>query len=227
MIEGCSPAVSEDRGHTSNVDGPEALAISIGDVSYKLMNLNIILLLMYCIMDMRTSQAQLSYLAMYKRCRFVSTMVSENRWATPYADNLLLFHPNAKRAVWFPHFAHINTVAEWVSGNHSKFNCAKSNDMLVSRKKQPSTPYNLTSNEAALLSNFSASNILGCYCDWTCHSHLTLSPRAQRLKRFLACSIKVLWQHWLCSVSAASPIPCLPSHGIYLRSIELRITETS
>jgi len=79
MIEECSPALSEERGHTSNINGPESLAISIGDVSYKLMNLNIILLLMYCIMDMRTSQARLSYLAMYKRCRFVSTMVSENR----------------------------------------------------------------------------------------------------------------------------------------------------
>ena len=32
-------AVSEDRGHTSKVDGPESLAISIRDVSYKLMNL--------------------------------------------------------------------------------------------------------------------------------------------------------------------------------------------
>ena len=43
MIEGCSPAVSEDRGHTSNVDGLESLAISICDVNYKLMNLKIIL----------------------------------------------------------------------------------------------------------------------------------------------------------------------------------------
>ena len=79
MIEGCSPAVSEDRGHTSNINASEALAISIGDVSYKLMKLNIILLLMYCNVDMRTSQAQLSYLAMYERCRFVRTMVPENR----------------------------------------------------------------------------------------------------------------------------------------------------
>ena len=79
MIEGCSPAVSYDRGHTSNVDGPEALAISIGDVSYKLMNLKIILLLIHCVVDMRTSQARLSYLAMYERCRIVRTMVSENR----------------------------------------------------------------------------------------------------------------------------------------------------
>jgi len=31
--------VSEDRGHMSKVDGPESLAISIRDVSYKLMNL--------------------------------------------------------------------------------------------------------------------------------------------------------------------------------------------
>ena len=149
-------------------------------------------------------------------------------WMVLYADNLLLFHPNAMRAVWFPHFAiNINTIAEWVSGIHSSSNCAKCNDMLVSRKKQPSTPYYLTLNGAALLSNFSASNILSCYCDRTCHSHLTLSPHAQRLKRFLACCIKALWQHWLCSVSAASPIPCLPSHGIYLRSMELRITKTS
>ena len=79
MIEGCSPAVSYDRGHTSNVDGPEALAISIGDVSYKLMNLKIILLLIHCVVDMRTSQARLSYLAMYERCRIVRAMVSENR----------------------------------------------------------------------------------------------------------------------------------------------------
>ena len=55
MIEECSPALSEDRGHTSNVDGPEALAILIGDVSYKLMNLKIILLLIHCVVDMRTS----------------------------------------------------------------------------------------------------------------------------------------------------------------------------
>ena len=79
MIEECSPAVSGDRGHTSNVDGPEALAISIGDVSYKLMNLKIILLLIHCVVDMRTSQARLSYLAVYESCRIVRTMVSENR----------------------------------------------------------------------------------------------------------------------------------------------------
>jgi len=60
MVEGCSPAVSEDRGHTSKVDGPESLAISICDVSYKLMNLNIILLLIHCLVDMPTSQARLS-----------------------------------------------------------------------------------------------------------------------------------------------------------------------
>ena len=57
MIEGCSPAVSEDRGHTSNVDGLESLAISICDVSYKLMNLKIILLLIHCLVDMPTNQA--------------------------------------------------------------------------------------------------------------------------------------------------------------------------
>ena len=59
----CSPAVSEDRGHMSKVDGPESLAISIHDVSYKLMNLKIILLLIHCLVDMPTSQEWLSYLA--------------------------------------------------------------------------------------------------------------------------------------------------------------------
>jgi len=79
MIEGCSPAVSEDRGHTLNVNGPEALAISISDVSYKLMNLKIILLLIHCVMNMGTSQARLSYLAISERCCIVHAMVSENR----------------------------------------------------------------------------------------------------------------------------------------------------
>jgi len=79
MIEGCSPAVSEDRGHTSNVDGPESLAISICDVSYKLMNLKIILLRSHCLVDMPTSQARLSYLAMSERYHIVRVMVSENR----------------------------------------------------------------------------------------------------------------------------------------------------
>ena len=82
MIEECSPALSEDRGHTSNVDGPEALAVSICDMSYKLTNLKIILLFIHCVVDMHTSQARLSYLAMYDRCRNVRAMVSENRWAT-------------------------------------------------------------------------------------------------------------------------------------------------
>ena len=36
MVEVCSPAVSEDRGHMSKVDGPESLAISIRDVTWKL-----------------------------------------------------------------------------------------------------------------------------------------------------------------------------------------------
>jgi len=49
MVEVCSPAVSEDRGHTSKVDGPESLAISIRDVSYKLKNLKIIRLLIHCL----------------------------------------------------------------------------------------------------------------------------------------------------------------------------------
>ena len=79
MIEGCSPAVFEDRGHTSNVNGLESLAISICDVSYKLMNLKIILLLIHCPVDMPTSQARLSYLVMSERYRIVRVMVSEDR----------------------------------------------------------------------------------------------------------------------------------------------------
>ena len=79
MVEGCSPVVSEDKGHTSNVDGPESLAISICDVSYKLMNLKIILLLIHCLVDMPTRQARLSYLAMSKRYHIVRVMVSEDR----------------------------------------------------------------------------------------------------------------------------------------------------
>ena len=62
MVEVCSPAVSEDRGQMSKVDGPESLAISIRDVSYKLMNLKIILFLIHCLVDMPTSQVRLSYL---------------------------------------------------------------------------------------------------------------------------------------------------------------------
>ena len=58
MVEVCSPVVSEDRGHMSKVDGLESLAISICDVSYKPMNLKIILLLIHCLMDMPTSQAR-------------------------------------------------------------------------------------------------------------------------------------------------------------------------
>jgi len=79
MVERCSPAVSEVRGHTSKVDGPESMAISICDVSYKLMNLKIILLLIHCLMDMPTSQAWLSYLAMCERYRIVRVMVSKDR----------------------------------------------------------------------------------------------------------------------------------------------------
>ena len=79
MVEVCSPAVSEDRGHTSKVDGPESLAISIRDVSYKLMNLKFILLLIHCIVDMPTSQARLIYLVMSKRYRIVRVVVSEDR----------------------------------------------------------------------------------------------------------------------------------------------------
>ena len=79
MVEECSPAVSEDRGHMSKVDGPESLAISIRDVSYKLMNLKIILFLIHCLVDMPTSQARLSYLVMAERYRTVRVMVSEDR----------------------------------------------------------------------------------------------------------------------------------------------------
>ena len=82
MVEVRSPAVSEDRGHMSKVDGPESLAISIRDVSCKLMNLKIILLLIHCLVDMPTSQARLSYLVMAERYRTVRVMVSEDRWAT-------------------------------------------------------------------------------------------------------------------------------------------------
>ena len=79
MVEVCSPAVSEDRGHASKVDGPESLAISIRDVSYKLMNLKITLLLIHCLVNMPTSQAWLSYLVISKRYRVVRVMVSEDR----------------------------------------------------------------------------------------------------------------------------------------------------
>jgi len=75
-----SPAVSKDRGHASKVDGPESLAISIRDVSYKLMNLKIVLLLIHFLVDMPTSQARLSYLVSYvPRYRIVRVMVSEDR----------------------------------------------------------------------------------------------------------------------------------------------------
>ena len=79
MVEVCSPAVSEDRIHMSKVDGPESLAISIRDVSYKLMNLKIILLLIHCLVDKPTSQARLSYLVMAERYHTVRVMVSEDR----------------------------------------------------------------------------------------------------------------------------------------------------
>jgi len=55
------------------------LAISIRDVSYKLMNLKIILLLIHCLVDMPTSQVQLSYLVMSERYRIVRVKVSEDR----------------------------------------------------------------------------------------------------------------------------------------------------
>jgi len=71
--------VSEDRGHTSKVDGLESLAISTRDVSYKLKNLKIILLLIHSLVDMPTSQARLSYLVMSERYRIVRVMVSEDR----------------------------------------------------------------------------------------------------------------------------------------------------
>jgi len=79
MVEVCSPAVSEDRGHTPNVNSPESLDISICDVSYKLMNLKIILLLIHCLVDMPTSQARLSYLVMAERYHTVRVMVSKDR----------------------------------------------------------------------------------------------------------------------------------------------------
>jgi len=81
MVEKCSPVVSEDRGHTSKVDGPESLAISICDVSYKLINLKFILFLIHCLADMPTSQAWLSYLAISERdiACIVRVMVSEDR----------------------------------------------------------------------------------------------------------------------------------------------------
>jgi len=79
MVDMCGPAMSEDRGHMSKVDCPEALAISIRDVSYKLMNLKIILLLIHCLLDMPTSQARLSYLVIAVRYCTVSVTVSEDR----------------------------------------------------------------------------------------------------------------------------------------------------
>jgi len=45
------------------------------------MNLKIILLLIHCLVDMPTSQARLSYLAMSERYRIVRVMVSKDRWA--------------------------------------------------------------------------------------------------------------------------------------------------
>jgi len=79
MVEVCSPAGAEVRGHMLKGDGPESLAISICDVSYKLMNLKIILLLIHCPVDMPTTQAWLSYLVMAERYRTVHVMVSEDR----------------------------------------------------------------------------------------------------------------------------------------------------
>jgi len=88
MVEVCNPAVSEDRRHTTKVDGPESLAISIRDVSYKLINLKIILLLIHCLVDMPNSQARLSYLVMSERYRIVRVMVSEDRGATLYGSGV-------------------------------------------------------------------------------------------------------------------------------------------
>ena len=79
MVEVCSPAVSEDRGHTPKVDGPESLAISIRDVSYKLMNLKIILLLKSLPRGHAYQPSTWSYLVMSERYRIVRVMVSEDR----------------------------------------------------------------------------------------------------------------------------------------------------
>jgi len=81
MVEGCSP---EDRGYTSKVDGPESLAISICDVSYKLMNLKIILFLIHCLLDMPTRQARLScYVREMSHCpRGVRRQMSYSNYVT-------------------------------------------------------------------------------------------------------------------------------------------------
>jgi len=99
MVEGCSPAVSEDRGHTLNINGPEALAISICDVSYKLMNLKIILVLIHCVADMCTSQARLSYLAM--------SALSMHCWHIP-----VLAVPHTRTGMRTPLFIRCNIVHE-------------------------------------------------------------------------------------------------------------------
>ena len=70
MVEVCSPAVSEDRGHMSKVDGPESLKI--------------ILLLIHCLVDMPASQARLSYLVM-------SRDIALSAWWCPKTDELLYY----------------------------------------------------------------------------------------------------------------------------------------
>jgi len=87
MVEGCSPAVSEDRGSHGRWSG--IIAYFNFDVSYKLMNLKIILLLIHCLVDMPTSQARLTYLVMSDRYRIVRVMVFKGRWATLFV--ILLF----------------------------------------------------------------------------------------------------------------------------------------
>ena len=72
MIEGCSPAVSEDKGHTSNVDGPESLAHELENytASHSLPR------------GHAYQPSTVSYLVMSERYSIVRMMVSEHRGAT-------------------------------------------------------------------------------------------------------------------------------------------------
>lgn len=101
-----------------------------------------------------------------------------------YADDLLLFRPITKQSDFQTLQSDINSIQDWVLRNYLTFNSSKCKFMLVSRKKQPSTPPPLKLNGSSIeqVECFKYLGLLlSCNMPWTpWHMWILYAPKPKR-----------------------------------------------
>ena len=78
------------------------------------------------------------------------TNVLSNGSVSLYADNLLLYRPICSSSDYQALQEDVDALADWISAHKLQFNCGKCESMLVTRKREPTTPPTIKVNDLPL-----------------------------------------------------------------------------